>query len=88
MKKIDIIFAVICGLAVAWIAGDFLPKYGIVFYAILPVLSILGLWIVEIVGRKLLFLHQSGKFALVGAFADVVDIKVFQLLILMEIPSY
>jgi putative flippase GtrA len=82
MKKIDIIFAIICGFAVAWIAGDFLPKYNVIIYTVLPLLSILGLWTVEMIGKKFLFLHQTGKFALVGAFADVVDIKVFQLLII------
>ena len=29
-----------------------------------------------------MFAHQAGKFALAGAFADVVDIKVYQLVIL------
>ncbi|MGA2417803.1 MAG: GtrA family protein [Candidatus Staskawiczbacteria bacterium] len=80
MKKIDIIFAIICGLAVAWIAADFFGKYGWIFFIILPVLSVIGLWVVEQIGRKFLFVHQAGKFALAGAFADVVDIKVFQII--------
>ena len=80
MKKIDIIFAIICGLAVAWLAVDFLGLYGLIFFLILPILSVIGLWATELIGKKLLSFHQVGKFVLVGAFADVIDIKVFQLL--------
>ena len=80
MNKKDIIFALICGLAVAWIALDFLGIYGWIFFLILPLLSIIGLRLAELVGKKFLFVHQAGKFALAGAFADAIDIKVFQLL--------
>jgi putative flippase GtrA len=80
MTKKDIIFAIICGLAVSWIASDFFPAYFWIFLIVLPVLSVVGFQITELIGRKFLFLHQVGKFSLAGAFADVVDIKVFQLL--------
>ena len=80
MKKFDIIFAIICGLAVAWVALDFFGIYGSIFVIIFPILSIIGLYITELIGRKLLFIYQAGKFSLSGAFADVIDIKVFQLL--------
>ncbi|MCX6718374.1 MAG: GtrA family protein [Candidatus Staskawiczbacteria bacterium] len=87
MKRNDIIFAIICGLAVAWVGMDFLPKYGWMFFIILPILSVAGLLLCLPAGRqattgykKPLFLGQLGKFALAGAFADVVDIKVFQIL--------
>lgn len=79
MKKIDILFAIICGLSVAWLGFDFLGKYGWIFLFVLPVLSVVGLRVVEIIGKKYLFIHQAGKFALAGALADIVDIKVFQL---------
>lgn len=78
MNKKDIIFAVICGLCVAWIAMDFLPRYWLYFFVILPVLSVIGLWMVNLIGKKYLFVKQIGKFVLVGAFADVIDIKIFQ----------
>ena len=80
MKKIDIIFAIICGLAVALIVIDFLNTHGWLFFIILPLLSVVGLLLCDIIGKKFLFVSQAGKFALVGAFADVVDIKAFQLL--------
>lgn len=76
MKKIDVVFAIICGISVAWIANDFLKFWP--FYILLPALSILGLWACELIGKKFLFVHQFGKFGLAGAFADVVDIKSFQ----------
>ena len=87
MKKIDVFIAVICGLAVAWIAADFFGKYSWIFVIVLPLLSIIGLWLAELIGKKILFIHQAGKFVLVGAFADVIDIKVFQLLFLFA-PFY
>ena len=87
MNKKDIIFAIICGLSVSWIAIDFFGKYGFIFCIIFPILSVIGLWVVELIGKKFLFVHQAGKFGLAGAFADVVDIKVFQFLFLfLPIP--
>lgn len=87
MKKTDIVFATICGLAVAWIATDFfagLKGYpGWLFFIVLPALSIIGLWSVDLIGKKILFIRQAGKFVLAGAFADVIDIKVFQFLFLL-----
>lgn len=87
MKKNDIIFAIIAGLAVAWITVDLLGKYGLVFFIIFPLLSLIGLRIAELIGKKFLFAHQAGKFALAGTFADVIDIKVFQLLFFL-FPFY
>src|ERR1035437_5857209 len=83
MKKIDIILSIVCGLAVAWVASDFFSKYTSIFYIALPLLSIIGLWVSELIGKRFLSIYQSGKFVLVGAFADVIDIKVFQMLILL-----
>ena len=84
MNKKDTIFAVICGLSVAWIGTDFLNKgapFGSwILFIILPMLSVVGLWLVELIGKKMIFVHQAGKFALSGTFADVIDIKVFQFL--------
>ena len=80
MEKRDVIYAIICGLAVAWIALDFFGFSGWILFIILPILSIIGLWLTELIGKKLLFVHQAGKFGLAGAFADVIDIKVFQFL--------
>jgi len=83
MNKKDIILSAICGLSVSWLVFDFFgTTYGLISVVIFPALSIAGFWFVELVGRKFLFVHQAGKFALAGAFADVVDIKIFQLVFL------
>ena len=86
MKVIDIIFALICGRVVAWIAVDFLKGYevDIGIYGwflpwILPIISLICLWLAFLIGKKLLFVFQAAKFFLTGAFATVVDIKIFQL---------
>jgi len=80
INKKDIIFALICGLLVSWLAVDFLGKIGLIFVIIFPILSVVGLWLVNLIGKKTPFVEQMGRFVLVGAFADVIDIKVFQLL--------
>ena len=84
MNKKDIIFAAVCGFAVAWIALDLLEKYaGIyswLFFIALPVLAVFGLWVAELISKKYTFIRQIAKFSLAGGFADVFDIKTFQLL--------
>ena len=82
MKKNDIIFAVICGLSVAWIGADFFKDYTLIIFLTLPVLSVAGLLLCDIWGRRVILIRQAGKFVLAGAFADVIDIKVFQFLFL------
>ena len=90
MKRNDIIFSLICGLAVAWVATDFAPTIrgapgwitGLIIFVLLPVLSVSGFLLCDILGRKFLFIRQAGKFVLAGAFADVIDIKVFQIVFL------
>ena len=80
LTKNDIIFASLAGLLVSWLAIDFLGLYGLAFVVIFPILSVIGLYITEYIGEKKPFVKQIGKFFLIGSFADVIDIKVFQLL--------
>ena len=80
INKKDIIFAAICGLLVSWLAMDFLGRLGLIFVIIFPILSVLGLWLTTFWGKKFKFVDEAGRFFLVGAFADVIDIKVYQLL--------
>src|SRR3989344_1305853 len=82
MTRKDIIYAVICGLSVAWIGIDFFCNLGLILIIILPLLSIFGLWLADLLGRKNLIVRQAAKFVLAGAFADVIDIKAFQFLFL------
>lgn len=80
MNKNDKIFAIICGLLASWIAFDLLGLYGLIFFIIFPPLAIFGLWVTEKIGERKPFVKQVGRFFLTGTFADVLDIKIFQLL--------
>lgn len=88
MKIIDIIFALICGWMLNWIAFDFMKGYGVDFGLwrwllswVLPVISLTVLWLAFLIGRKLLFVFQGAKHLLVGAAATVVDLKIFEFLV-------
>lgn len=89
MKKIDIILALIAGFAVAWffsgLAKDIkflasMPSLSLILYILLPILSVLGLWVAWLLGKKFLFIFQVAKFLLLGALATFVDLGVFKLL--------
>lgn len=89
MNQRDIIYSAICGLAVSWIAADFFNNYALIFLFILPLMAVAGLWLFDLIGTKVPFVRQVGKFSLAGAFADVIDIKVFQLLFLfLPVPLF
>lgn len=89
MKIVDIIFALICGIIIGFLAGDFLEAGGfhIGFYYILivwlvfPLVTLVCLWAADQIGRKFLFIFQGAKFSLVGAVATIVDLKVFEFLL-------
>ncbi len=88
MKVIDIIFALICGRIVAQIAHDFLKGYGIeigyykwILYLTLPIISLVCLWLAYLIGKKFLFVFQAAKYFLVGVFATIIDLKLFELLV-------
>ncbi len=89
MKVIDILFALICGKVVGFVIGDILKGLGInvglaatvMLWIIFPLLALVCLWAAEVAGRKVLFVFQAAKFFLVGAFATVVDLKFFELLL-------
>ena len=87
MRKIDIIFAILSGLGVAWLASSLLKDFGIyikflsLILAIgLPILALIGLWISYLIGKKFLFVFQVAKFLLIGVLATLVDLSVFKLL--------
>ncbi len=89
MKVIDIIFALISGRIIGFLLGDFLREWGIdigvywtlVIWFLLPLVSLLCLYIAFIVGRRLPFIFQGAKFVLVGAVATVFDLKIFEFLL-------
>lgn len=89
MKKANIIYPIIIGEAIALIflgisnSLDLPPvvknlaKY---FPLILPVLSVLGIFIASLLGKKIPVLFQLAKFVLVGALNTFVDLGVLNLL--------
>ncbi len=88
MKIIDIIFALTFGRVIGFLIGDFLREWDInigfywtlVIWLILPIISLVCLWLAFLIGKKLLFVFQGAKFFLVGAVATVVDLKIFEFL--------
>ena len=93
MKKADIILALISGEGVAWIVYSLLKGaevesiFGLVIssllwtlFVIFPVLSLFGLWIGYLIGKKYLFVFQVAKFLLIGVLAVLVDLGVLNIL--------
>jgi len=94
MKVTDIIFALIFGRMLGFLIEDFLREGGIkigfyyilIFWIALPFFSLFCLWLAYLIGKKWLFIFQAAKFLLVGAFATIIDLKIFELLTLLLIP--
>ena len=84
MKRIDIIAPLIIGEIVALSGLAILKNLGIeknILYLVLPIalpiLSLLGLWVAFIIGKKFLIFFQASKFVLVGALNTLIDLGVF-----------
>jgi putative flippase GtrA len=81
MKKIDFVLALITGEGVAllfiWLIRNSplsLPFLNWVLPIFFPILAVFGIFVAEIIGRRLLFVYQLAKFVLVGAFFAVFDL--------------
>ncbi len=89
MKVTDVIFGLVCGRTIGYLVGDFLKAWGVelnIYYQLMiwlafPFFTLFCLWLAYLIGRKFLFIFQSAKFVLVGAFATIVDLKVFEWLV-------
>ena len=87
MRVVDVIFSLMVGRFIAFLFSDFLGEWGIklgIYYSLIlwvafPFISLFCLWIAYIIGRKFLFIFQAAKHFLVGAFATVIDLKIFVL---------
>ncbi|XOB40566.1 MAG: GtrA family protein [Candidatus Nealsonbacteria bacterium] len=87
MKKVDILASLIigfvCGLILPHVelfAGVFPEQILRYFPILLPVLSLLGVWVLETVFKKTLTLVQFGKSFLVGILNSSIDMGVFDCL--------
>lgn len=93
MKVTDVIFSLICGRVIGFLVGDFLKAWGvdigfyyhIALWLALPFTSLFCLWIAYLIGKKIPFIFEMAKFVLVGAFATVVDLKLFESLVWLSI---
>ncbi|MDP3996039.1 MAG: GtrA family protein [bacterium] len=87
MKKNDALISAILGFFI----GIFLfivlknleVKISYLWLAIVafPFLSILGIYIVSVLGKRFLIIYQAGKFLLVGALNTLVDLGILNILI-------
>jgi putative flippase GtrA len=89
MKKIDLILGFLVGEGVAFLFLWLLKKQGFSisfpFFNLLtifsfPVLTIFGIYIAFLIGKKFLFVYQLAKFSLIGAFFALVDLTVLNFL--------
>ena len=84
MKKADIIYPLIIWEAIALIflgisksldLPEIVTKLGNYFPIVLPILSVLGVFVASFLGRKIPALFQLAKFVLVGALNTFVDLE-------------
>lgn len=88
MNKKDLFIATCCGAAVAATLSAFFDDYGIVlpWYWIAAIaigsgfFSAFCLWLAWKLSYKFIFVFQVAKHVLIGAFATIIDLNVFQLL--------
>jgi len=96
MKKTDIIISILTGELIAFLAfkmlvglANTLPIFAgiasikflpVILAIVFPILTILGLWISWLLGKKFLFIFQLAKYALIGIFATVVDLGIFNII--------
>ncbi len=90
MKKLDIIFALIIGeiTALYFVSafGEAVPKNFLTLYSwglpiLFPILSLLGIWLSYLIGRKILVIFQIAKYLLSGVLATIIDLGILNLLI-------
>jgi len=90
MKKADIILPLIIGEAVALIflaisrflaLPEIVIKAGKFFPIILPILSVLGVWVAIFLGKKIPVIFQLAKFVLVGILNTFIYLGALNLLI-------
>ncbi|MCH8741938.1 GtrA family protein [Patescibacteria group bacterium] len=89
MKRSDIFAAIIIGEVSAWLILLVfknirleLPFWWII-PVILPILSLIGMWLASILGKRLFIIYQASKFLLVGILNTLIDLGILNFLILI-----
>ena len=86
MKKTDIVISPIIGFCIGIFFFIFLKSLQIniphkwLLLIVFPPLTMLGLFIASIIGKKIMALYQMAKYVLVGALNTMVDLGVLNLL--------
>lgn len=89
VKKTDAIISFIIGFFIGLFffiflkTTDFKVPYSWGLMIVFPPLSVLGMLIVSLLGKRFLFIYQMGKFVLVGALNTMIDFGVLNLLMLI-----
>jgi len=89
MDKLDIKLSLLVGVIIAILSFGILKNFGLqakwvyfIWPILLPFLCLAGMWVAYQISKKIPFILQAAKFALVGAVNTVVDLGVLNLLIL------
>jgi len=87
MKKIDLILGFLVGEGIAllflWLlkkSSFKIPFLDFFVIFLFPILTVLGIYISFLIGKKFLFVYQLAKFALIGAFFALIDLTVLNFL--------
>ena len=89
-RKIDILSALIIGEVSAWLLLIISKNVRLnfdfwwIFPVLLPVFSLIGLWISFWLGKKFLIIYQAAKFILVGILNTLIDLGLLNFLILIS----
>jgi len=87
MKKIDLILGFLVGEGIAllflWLLKKSeisIPFLNFLVIFLFPILTIFGIYISFLIGKRFLFFYQFAKFALIGAFFTLIDLTVLNFL--------
>ena len=96
MKKSDIIASLVIGELIAWFSFGILKNLSSeveflflisefkwsfwIWIVSFPILTLIGLWIAHLVGKRFLILWQAAKFVLVGVLNTLVDLGILNIL--------
>lgn len=88
MKKIDFILAIVTGEIMAWFFSFLLKDTNLkinnlelILAVAFPILSVIGIWIAWLLGKKFMWIFQLAKYMLIGVLATIVDLLILNVLI-------